>query len=177
MWASRLGASTTIKWPVGTGAKGNAGVAAAVSHIPFSLGYIERSYSHGPILAYAAIRNKGRPVHHPHHDISRRRRRTKTNVSATSFSIVNEPGASSYPISGYSWVLIYLHQPSQGTGLALVRLIDWLTHSGQAYAAAAQYVPLPPAIQALAHTTLQKVLGPGREATAPEVFPVVPLAG
>ncbi len=65
-----------------------------------------------------------------------------------------------YPISGYSWALIYTHQPSQPTGHALVSLLDWLTHTGQAYAATTSYAPLPPKIQNLAHTTLQQITGP-----------------
>ena len=84
----------------------------------------------------------------------------KPDITPTDFSIVNEPGASSYPICGYSWALVYTHQPSQATGQALVSLLDWLTHSGQAYAAATSYVPLPPRIQQLARTMLQQVTGP-----------------
>ena len=84
----------------------------------------------------------------------------KSGITPTDFSIVNEPGADSYPISGYSWALIYTHQASQATGQALVNLLDWLTHGGQAYAAAAGYVPLPPQIQQLARGMLQQVTGP-----------------
>ena len=73
------------------------------------------------------------------------------------------PGPASYPICGYSWVLHYQHQPSQAIGQALVTLINWLTHAGQAYAASLGYVPLPPAVQHLAHTTLQRLTGPGGE--------------
>jgi len=73
----------------------------------------------------------------------------KPNITPADFSIVNQPGASSYPISGYSWALVYTRQPDQATGRALVSM-DWLTHVGQAYAAATSYVPLPPQIQQLA---------------------------
>ena len=84
----------------------------------------------------------------------------KPAITPTDFSIVNQPGASSYPITGYSWALVYTHQPNQATGQQLVSLLDWLIHSGQAYAAATSYVPLPPQIQQLAHTMLQRVTGP-----------------
>ena len=60
----------------------------------------------------------------------------RSDGSVTSdFSIVNQTGATSYPISGYSWPLVHTHQPSQVTGQALVAMLDWLTHDGQAYAA------------------------------------------
>ncbi len=81
--------------------------------------------------------------------------------AATSPSIVNQPGASSYPISGYSWALIYTRQPSQASGQALVTMLDWLTHDGQAYAAANLYVPLAAQVRQLAHTMLGQVTGPG----------------
>lgn len=85
----------------------------------------------------------------------------KSGITPTIFSTVNEPGTDSYPISGYSWALIYARQPSQATGQALIGLLDWLTHAGQSHAAATSYVPLPSRIQALARSMLQQVTGPG----------------
>jgi phosphate transport system substrate-binding protein len=81
-------------------------------------------------------------------------------ITPDSFSIVNEPGPASYPICGYSWILLSARQPSQATGQALTALMDWLTHAGQAYAATLGYIPLPPAIQQLARFTLQHLTGP-----------------
>ncbi len=159
-WASRLRASTTIKWPVGTGAVGNAGVAGAVSATPYSIGYIEQSYRYGLTIDPAAIQNQAGQYLTPTTASIAVAAAQKTGVSATNFSIVNEPGAGSYPISGYSWALIYVHQPNEQIGLALVRLMEWVTHTGQNYAGDANYVPLPPAIQALATTMLQQVRGP-----------------
>ena len=82
------------------------------------------------------------------------------DITPADFSIVNQPGVSSYPISGYRWALLYTHQPSQATGQALVTMLAWLTHDGQAYAATS-YVPLPAQVQQLARTMLQQVTGPG----------------
>jgi phosphate transport system substrate-binding protein len=159
-WASRLGTGRTVKWPVGVGAEGNAGVGATVFTTPFSIGYVERSYSHGSLLAFAAIRNQAGRFVTPSTESIAADAAQKPNLSSTNFSIVNEPGQDSYPISGYSWALIYTHQASQASGQALVNLMDWLTHTGQAYAAATSYVPLPPRIQQLAHSMLQHVTGP-----------------
>ena len=159
-WAAQVGTGKSLHWPTGTGADGNPGVANAVAHIPYSIGYIERSYSKGPILAYAAIRNRAGHYVIPSTASIAADAAQKPTITPASFSIVNEPGADSYPISGYSWALVYTHQPSQTTGHALVTLLDWLTHAGQTYAAATSYVPLPPRIQQLAHTMLQRVTGP-----------------
>ena len=84
----------------------------------------------------------------------------KPHITPASFSIVNQPGANSYPISGYSWALVYTHQTSRTTGQKLVAMLDWLIHQGQAYAAANGYVPLPPQIRDLAHAMLQQITGP-----------------
>lgn len=159
-WASKVGTGKSLHWPTGTGADGNPGVANAVAHIPFSIGYIERSYSKGPILAYAAIRNQAGHYVIPSTASIAADAAQKPAITPADFSIVNEPGADSYPISGYSWALVYTRQPSQTTGQALVTLLDWLTHAGQTYAAATSYVPLPSRIQQLARTMLQQVTGP-----------------
>ena len=85
---------------------------------------------------------------------------SSTKAGTSSFSIANQPGANSYPITGYSWALIYTHQPNQARGQKLVTMLDWLTRDGQAYAAANGYVPLPPQIRQLAHAMLQQITGP-----------------
>ena len=73
----------------------------------------------------------------------------KTNISPTDFSIVNQPGAISYPISGYSWAILLQKQTSATTGAQVVKVLDWTTHTGggQDLAAGLDYVALPPAVQ------------------------------
>ena len=159
-WAAKVGTGKTLHWPVGEGAEGNGGVAASVYRTPWSIGYVEQSYSKGLLLPSAAIRNQAGHYIIPSTQSIAADAAQKPDITPTDFSIVNEPGTDSYPISGYSWALVYAHQPSQATGQALVNLLDWLTHAGQADAAATSYVPLPSRIQALAHTMLQQVTGP-----------------
>jgi len=139
---------------------GNLGVADAVAHIPFAIGYVESSYSTGPTLLDAAIRNQAGQYTTPTPASITADAAQKPDITPADFSIVNEPGTASYPICGYSWALIYTHQAGQATGQALVNLLDWLTHAGQASATVAGYVPLPPQIQQLARTMLQQVTGP-----------------
>ena len=160
-WASAVGTGRSLRWPAGIGADGNAGVAAA--HRPHPL--LHR-------LHRALLRHRHRASARPP---SRTRPGTtssrppppspptpprKPDITPDDFSIVNEPGPASYPISGYSWVLLSARQPSTASGKALTALISWLTHAGQAYAAAVGYVPLPPAVQQLAAATLARVTGP-----------------
>ncbi len=159
-WTARVGTGKTLNWPAGEGAEGNAGVAATVYRTPFSIGYVEQAYSQGLLLPYAAIRNQAGNYVSPSPQTVAADAAQKPRITPADFSIVNQPGATSYPISGYSWALLCTRQPNQATGQALVAMLDWLTHDGQAYAAANGYVPLPPQAQHLAHTTLHQVTGP-----------------
>ena len=159
-WAAKVGTGKTLNWPIGEGAEGNGGVATAVNRTPFSIGYVEQAYSAGLLLPFAAIRNQAGNYVTPSTQTVTADAAQKPAITPTDFSIVNQPGASSYPISGYSWALVYTHQPSQATGQDLVTMLDWLTHDGQAYAAANDYVPLPSQVQQLARTMLQQITGP-----------------
>jgi phosphate transport system substrate-binding protein len=159
-WAAKVGKGKTLNWPVGEGAEGNGSVASTVYSTPFSVGYVEQAYAKDLLLPFAAIRNQaGNYVILSTHTVAAAAA-AKPNITPTDFSIVSQPGADSYPITGYSWALVYTHQPSQATGQKLVALLDWLASDGQAYAAVNGYVPLPPQIRALAQTMLQQITGP-----------------
>jgi phosphate transport system substrate-binding protein len=160
-WASRVGTGKTLHWPAGEGAEGNGGVATAVNRTPFSIGYVEQAYSQGLLLPFAAIRNQAGNYVTPSTQTVAAAAAQKPAITPADFSIVNQPGTSSYPISGYSWALIYTRQADQATGQALVAMLDWLTHDGQASAAANGYVPLPSQVRQLARTMLQQVSAPG----------------
>jgi phosphate transport system substrate-binding protein len=135
-------------------------VATTVNRTPFSIGYIEQAYSQGLTLPFAAIRNQAGTYVTPSAQSVAADAAQKPAITPTDFSIVNQPGPSSYPISGYSWALVYTRQPDQARGQALVAMLDWLTHDGQASAAANGYVPLPAGIRQLARTMLQQITGP-----------------
>jgi phosphate transport system substrate-binding protein len=158
--AAKVGTGKTLRWPAGQGAEGNGGVATVVNRTPFSIGYIEQAYSQGLLLPFAAIRNQAGTYVTPSAQNVAADAAQKPSITPTDFSIVNQPGTASYPISGYSWALVYTRQQNQARGQALVTMLDWLTHDGQAAAAANGYVPLPAQVQQLARTMLQQVTGP-----------------
>ncbi len=165
-WAAAVGTGRSLHWPVGYAADGNAGVAAAISRIPYSIGYTERSYVTGTALAWAAVQNQAGNYVQPTAAAITADAAGRPDITPGSFSIVNEPNPAAYPICGYSWVLLSARQQSQPAGQALITLISWLTHAGQSYAAALGYVPLPPAVQQLATTTLAHVTGPAGQPLA-----------
>ena len=165
-WATQVGAARSLHWPAGYGASGNPGVANAILHIPGSIGYVEDSYTAGTAINSAAIANRDGNFVTPSTATITADAAAKPVITAQDFSIVDEPGADAYPISGYSWVLVSASQPSQAAGQALVSLLGWLTGAGQSYAAALGYVPLPRDVQQLADSTLARVTGPSGQPLA-----------
>lgn len=159
-WATTVGTGRSLHWPAGYGADGNPGVANAIARISYSIGYVERSYTTGTSLGTAAIQNQAGNYVTPTPDAIAADAASKPAITPADFSIVNQPGPAAYPICGYSWVLVSGRQQSQAVGQALISLLTWLTHDGQSYAATLGYVPLPPAIQQLAVSTLTRVTGP-----------------
>ena len=159
-WAAKAGTGKTLRWPAGEGAQGNDGVTSAVYRTAWSIGYVEQAYTQGLLLPFAEIRNQAGNYVLPTPQTIAAAAAQKPGITPADFSIVNQPGAGSYPISGYSWALIYTRQADQATGQALVTMLNWLTHVGQAYAPANLYVPLPPQVQQLAAAALARVTGP-----------------
>jgi len=146
-WASKVGAGTTVKWPTGVGGKGNAGVAAAVKSTAGSIGYVELAYVLSNNLSYAAVVNSaGKPVL-PSLDGAKADAANVTNIPPDlRFFIVNAPGPDSYPISGFSWVVVYKNQTNADKGKAIANMLWWMIHDGQQYSTPLNYVPLPSAI-------------------------------
>ena len=162
-WASGPGKGKKVTWPGTNFLEGmqNGGVAGKIQGLPGTIGYVELAYALQNNFPVAQLQNKDGQYVSPTVDSVKADASQKPNVSASDFSIVNQPGAASYPIAGYSWVVLYEKQTNADKGTAMVKLLDWLTHSaGQAEAAALQYVPLPSGIQELARTGLKTVTGP-----------------
>ncbi len=159
-WASGPGTSTTVNWPVGIGEPGSSGVAAVVAQTNGAIGYVELSYAKSNHITFARVQNAAGEFISPGPNTIASAASAFPHVSATNFSIVNAGGARSYPICGYSWMLLYKHQSNDADGSALAHMADWLTHGGQALGKPLLYVPLPASIQALAHNTLKKMVDP-----------------
>ncbi len=155
----------------GIAGSGNAGVAADIENTPNSIGYVEYSYALlNPSLlkGVAAIVNKAGKALTPSAVGIAAAAAAKPDVTATNFSIVWQPGQTTYPIAGYTWAVIWkVNRTTDAEGTLLVKYLDWLSHSGavdgtisgQDVAALQGYVPLPANIQALARKTLLKFTG------------------
>jgi phosphate transport system substrate-binding protein len=158
-----LGTNKTISWPsVAVQTPKNSGVAASIQSTPYSIGYIELGYAIQNHFSYAAVKNAAGVYVVPSLTTVAADADQVASVTATSFSIVNEPGATSYPIAGYTWGILLQKQTSATTGAQVVKVLDWTTHTGggQDLAAGLDYVPLPANIQNQDRTALLTVTGP-----------------
>jgi phosphate transport system substrate-binding protein len=158
-----LGTNKTISWPSSAvQTPKNSGVASSIKSTPYSIGYVELAYAIQNNFTYASIKNAAGTYVVPSINTVGADADQKTSVSSTDFSIVNGPGANSYPISGYSWAILLQKQTNANTGATAVKVLDWTTHTGggQDLATGLDYVALPPAVQNQVRTQLLTVTGP-----------------
>jgi len=143
-WQSKVGAGTTVNWPTGVGGKGNAGVAAQVKSTVGAIGYNELAYVLANNIQYAAVQNANTKYVLPSVDSAAAAAQNITTFPADlRFYFVNAPGDASYPITGFTWAIVYQNQSDANKGMATANMLWWVTHAGQQYATALNYVPLP----------------------------------
>ena len=151
-WATSLGRGKEIKWPVGLGGKGNEGVAGQVKQTPGSIGYVELAYAKQNQLAFASLRNAaGRYVAPSIKSVTAAASGYKLpKTTDYRVSIVNAPGQDSYPISSFTWLLVYKNSSDPVKGAKLVSFLRWAYKDGEKLASSLDYAPLPaPMISAL----------------------------
>src|SRR6266480_3273397 len=146
-WQSKVGAGTTVNWPTGVGGKGNAGVAAQVKSTAGSIGYNELAYVLANNIQYAAVENANGKAVLPSVEGAKADADNVTTIPADlRVYIVNAPGDASYPITGFTWAIVYQNQTNADRGWALANMLWWVTHDGQQYSLPLHYVPLPASI-------------------------------
>ena len=149
-WKSGPGAGKEVKWPVGLGGKGNEGVSGTVKQTPGAIGYTELAYAKQNGLSVAWLRNAGGEFVAPSvESATAAAEGAVANLAAGSdyrVSIVNAPGAGAYPISAFTYLLVYQNQADPEKGRKLVDFLRWALTEGQQRAAALDYSPLPKSV-------------------------------
>lgn len=170
-WKQEVGTGKSVSWPApgSVGANGNGGVAAAVRTTPGAIGYVQLSYLLENNMAYALLQNKAGKYVYPDIATVAAAAATKPAVSSTDSSIVDAACPNCYPISGYSWVLLFKTPAERGA--AVRQLMHWLVTDGQPVAKTADYVPLPDNVREQAEKILSQ-LEVKKSATSPS-----PVAG
>ncbi|MGB9824182.1 MAG: phosphate ABC transporter substrate-binding protein PstS [Candidatus Hydrothermia bacterium] len=158
-WREKMGTGKTFNWPTGVGAKGNPGVAATVQQIEGSIGYVELAYAKQNNSPIAAIRNKSGKYVLP--EISSVSNAANVKIpSHTKVSITNTENPEGYPISSFTWIIVYKdlsHLKDHKKAEELVKLLWWITHEGQVYAEELAYAPLPKGLIPVVEENLKKI--------------------
>ena len=146
-WSSGPGRGKEVSWPVGLGGKGNDGVAGQVKQTPGSIGYVELAYAKQNGLAYASIQNaSGNFVQPSAEGMTAAAAGVAEKLPANTdyrLSIVNAAGAQAYPISSFTWILVYAQQSDATKGQKLRDFLKWALTEGEKQASALDYAPLP----------------------------------
>jgi len=158
-WSTKVGKNTSVKWPTGIGQKGNEGVAGMVRQSPYSFGYVELIYATQNKMAYGAVRNAAGKFLKATTDgvTAAAAAAAKTMPADYRVSITNAPGATSYPISSFTWLLIPTHATDPAKAKALSDFLGWMLDHGEDEAAALNYAPLPKPVQVMVRKSIAQV--------------------
>ena len=143
-WKSGPGTGKAIQWPVGTGTKGNEGVAGLVSRGEGWIGYVELTYALQGRIGIAQLRNRDGTFVSPSVVTISTAVASRQIPDDFRTSFTDAPGAATWPMSGFTWALVYRDQRDTPRARALVDFLWLCTHEGQSMAADLGFAPLPP---------------------------------
>jgi phosphate transport system substrate-binding protein len=144
-WAVNIGMGTSVNWPIGLGGKGNEGVAGLVKQSEGAIGYVELAYAVKNGLPYASLKNRAGQFVEPSFDaVSAAAAGAAKNMPEDlRVSITDAAGKNSYPISGFTWLLIYRTMKDKTKAKEIASFLTWAMGEGQSYAKDLYYAPLP----------------------------------
>jgi phosphate transport system substrate-binding protein len=158
-YRTKVGVSTMVNWPTGIGGKGNEGVAGMVRQTPGAIGYVELIYALQNKIAYGAVKSMdGEFVQATIDSVSAAAAAATTQMPADfRVSITNAPGKGVYPISSFTWILLYESPKDKAMSRIMVEFMKWALTDGQQFAADLGYAPLPKGVVDLETAALAKV--------------------
>jgi phosphate transport system substrate-binding protein len=143
-WKSSVGKGTSVKWPVGLGAKGNEGVAGMVRQMDGSFGYVELIYALQNNIAYGEVRNPaGAWVKGSLEGATAAAAGVGKMPGDFRVSITNASGKDAYPIASFTWLLIPATAKDPAKGKIISDFLTWMLDSGEAMVKQLNYAPLP----------------------------------
>ena len=146
-WANGPGKGTSPSWPVGVGGKGNEGVAGLVRQLPGSIGYVELIYALQNRISFGEMKNPaGRWVKASIAGVTEAAASIKQLPADYRVSITNAPGATAYPISSFTWMLVPIHSADPAKGKVIKDMLSWIINSGENEVTALSYAPLPKSV-------------------------------
>ncbi len=175
-WNEQIGRGKSVQWPTGIGGPGNEGVANAIRGSPNTIGYVELAYALTTQMPYAYLGNQAGKFIEPTLESTRAAVAAtaptlpKGDASWEHISVVNAPGAESYPVASFSYLILFKElstNPSidQAKAKALVDFMSWAITDGQQSADDLAYVPLPAEVVKLNQETLKSLTFQGKPLT------------
>jgi phosphate transport system substrate-binding protein len=165
-WKAKVGAGKSVKWPVGLGGKGNEGVTGTVKATPGAIGYVELAYAKQNSLTMAAIQNAEGAFVLPSIEATSEAAAGIEMPADFRLSITNAKGKGAYPISSFTYLLVYKDQTDAAKGKALVEFLWWAIHDGQKLAGPLDYAPLPKPVVAKVEAAVKGITVQGKRVIA-----------
>lgn len=148
-WKSKVGEGSAVNWLVGAGGKGNEGVAAFVSRLPNSIGYVEYSYAKQNKLSFAEMRNSSGNSVAPD-DLTFKAAAAGADWSKSFYQILtDQPGKDSWPITGATFIMMHKSQDKPAQAAASLKFFDWVFKNGDQTASGLDYVPMPVSVKTI----------------------------
>lgn len=144
-WKNKVGKGTSVNWPVGLGGKGNEGVAGLVKQTPGSIGYVELIYAIQNNMPYGKVQNAaGKFVKADLAGVTAAASGAAKDMPEDfRVSITNAPGATAYPVSSFTWLLIPAQIQDATKREAIKGFLKWMLKDGQGYNEGLAYAKLP----------------------------------
>jgi phosphate transport system substrate-binding protein len=154
-----VGVATSVNWPVGLGGKGNEGVAGLVKQTPGSIGYVELIYAIQNKIDYGSVQNMAGEFVRCSIDAVTAAAAVAAKQMPPDFrvSITNAPGPGVYPISSFTWLLLYENAKDKQKSKVMVDFVKWALTDGQKFAKDLGYAPLPEGVVQLEMEALKKI--------------------
>ncbi|MDP2829606.1 MAG: phosphate ABC transporter substrate-binding protein PstS [Sulfuricellaceae bacterium] len=144
-WKEKVGADASVAWPVGTGGKGNEGVANFVKQIKGSIGYVESAYAKQNKMNYSQLQNKDGVYVLPTEDNFKAAAGNANWEKAPGFYeiLTDQPGKASWPITGATFILMHKSQANPEQAANVLKFFDWAYTNGDTMALDLDYIPMP----------------------------------
>jgi len=163
---SKVGSGTSVNWPVGLGGKGNDGVTGLVKSTPGSIGYVELAYAIQQKLPMADLKNKDGNWVKPTIESTSAAAAGVEMPADYRVSITNATGKDSWPIAGFTYLLVHKDNKDAAKGKAIVTFLRWALNDGEKMAAPLDYAPLPEAVRERVLKTVDNLTVNGTKVSA-----------
>jgi len=157
-WRDSVGKGTSVRWPVGLGAKGNEGVAGMIRQMEGAFGYVELIYALQNNITFGSVKNTaGVFIKASLDSTTAAAASMKTMPADFRVSITNAPGKDAYPIASFTWLLIPADWKDKNKQRIIVDFLNWMLDQGQTMTADLNYAPLPDGVKQKEHEAIKTI--------------------